>query len=341
MHMSATDSQAQFEQVVVPHLDAAYNLARWLAGNDHDAEDIAQEASLRAFRFLSGFRGGNSRSWLLTIVRNTAYTWLKQNRPQTLVSVSDEEWLDMEDSTTLTSQSSALHHADRDVLRSLEVERHLKTCAGCMAIKRSLHSLHSNLRHSDLSYQAPEALRQRIRQSVGSAPAETAPRNSRPWMWQFLTLGAIGFAIVALMLQPVGISEGDRLADEAISNHVRSLMAGHLMDVASTDQHTVKPWFNGKIDFAPEVKDFAAEGFPLIGGRLDYLNSQTVAALVYHRNQHTINVFAWPAKSATADTTQDRRGYTVINRNINGLHYTIVSDLNTKELSEFAKLFGE
>jgi len=231
--------------------------------------------------------------------------------------------------------------SELDLMRSLEVERHLKTCASCMAIKRSLHSLHSNLRHSDLSYQAPEALRQRIRQSVGSAPAETAPRNSRPWMWQFLTLGAIGFAIVALMLQPVGISEGDRLADEAISNHVRSLMAGHLMDVASTDQHTVKPWFNGKIDFAPEVKDFAAEGFPLIGGRLDYLNSQTVAALVYHRNQHTINVFAWPAKSATADTTQDRRGYTVINRNINGLHYTIVSDLNTKELSEFAKLFGE
>src|SRR5882724_2562307 len=118
MHMSATDSQAQFEQVVVPHLDAAYNLARWLAGNDHDAADIAQEASLRAFRFLSGFRGGNSRSWLLTIVRNTAYTWLKQNRPQTLVSVSDEEWLDLEDPTALTSHSSPLHHADRDVLRA-------------------------------------------------------------------------------------------------------------------------------------------------------------------------------------------------------------------------------
>jgi RNA polymerase sigma-70 factor (ECF subfamily) len=119
MHiMSAFDSQAQFDQVVVPHLDAAYNLARWLAGNDHDAQDIAQEACLRAFRFLNGFRGGNSRSWLLTIVRNTAYTWLKQNRPQTLVSVSDEEWLDIEDPTALTSHASALHNADRDVLRA-------------------------------------------------------------------------------------------------------------------------------------------------------------------------------------------------------------------------------
>jgi RNA polymerase sigma-70 factor (ECF subfamily) len=116
--MSATDPQAQFEQIVVPHLDAAYNLARWLAGNDHDAEDIAQEACLRAFRFINGFRGGNSRSWLLTIVRNTAYTWLKQNRPQAIVSVSDEEWHDIEDPAAEAKHSSALSHADRDVLRA-------------------------------------------------------------------------------------------------------------------------------------------------------------------------------------------------------------------------------
>src|SRR4051794_23461016 len=116
--MSATDPQAQFEQIVMPHLDAAYNLARWLAGNDHDAEDIAQEASLRAFRFLGGFRGGNSRSWLLTIVRNTAYTWLKQNRPQAIVSVGDDDLLEIEDQTAASNHSSALHNADRDVLRA-------------------------------------------------------------------------------------------------------------------------------------------------------------------------------------------------------------------------------
>ena len=119
MHtMNATDPQRQFELVVMPHLDAAYNLARWLAGNDHDAEDIAQEASLRAFRFLSGFRGGNSRSWLLTIVRNTAYTWLKKNRPQAIVSIAEDELHEIEDPDALKNHSSALHHADRDVLRA-------------------------------------------------------------------------------------------------------------------------------------------------------------------------------------------------------------------------------
>lgn len=232
--------------------------------------------------------------------------------------------------------------SELDLMRSLDVERHLKNCSACAAVKRSLQSLHSTLRHSDLAYRAPEALRARILKSVGSGSAEKSPRhNSRPWVWQWLALGAIGFAAVTLMLSPVATSPRDRLADEAISSHVRSLMAGHLTDVVSTDQHTVKPWFNGKIDFAPNVKDFAAEGFPLIGGRLDYLNGQTVAALVYHRNQHTINVFVWPAKTAKPETAEDRRGYSIINRDVNGLHYCVVSDLNAKELTEFANLLAE
>lgn len=131
--------------------------------------------------------------------------------------------------------------------------------------------------------------------------------------------------------------------DDAVAGHVRSLMAGHLTDVASSDQHTVKPWFTGKLDFAPDVKDFAPQGFALVGGRLDYLEGRTVAALVYRRNLHSINVFIWPsAKEGSGKlTVEKRRGYAIINRETAGLHYCLVSDLNEKELTELANLLGQ
>jgi len=113
----AGSDESQFEQVIMPHVNAAFNLARWLAGDDHDAEDILQEACLRAFRFFGSFRGGNSRSWLLTIVRNTAYTWLKQNRPQAIVSVSDEQWAELPDVSQSTHLSSIDRKADSEMLR--------------------------------------------------------------------------------------------------------------------------------------------------------------------------------------------------------------------------------
>ena len=130
--------------------------------------------------------------------------------------------------------------------------------------------------------------------------------------------------------------------NEAVANHVRSLQAEHLTDVASTDQHTVKPWFNGKLDFAPEVRDFASQGFPLVGGRLDYLNGRAVAALVYQRNKHLINVFVWPSADTHAEKPAKEKhlGYSIISRDANGLRYCLVSDLNEKELAAFASGFG-
>ena len=116
--MNELEQQSQFESLVLPHLDAAYNLARWLAGNDHDAADIVQEASLRAFRFVAGFRGGNSRSWLLTIVRNTAYTWLKKNHAPSVILVTDEELTEMEDPTAITADAALLKNASAEVLRA-------------------------------------------------------------------------------------------------------------------------------------------------------------------------------------------------------------------------------
>src|SRR5205823_1681082 len=117
----------------------------------------------------------------------------------------------------------------------------------------------------------------------------------------------------------------------------------HLVDVTSSDQHTVKPWFNGKLDFAPEVKDFAEQGFPLAGGRVDYLRGHTVSALVYRHNKHVINVFVWPLGDNRSAKTgaENRRVYSIINREANGLHWCLVSDLNAKELGELAELVAQ
>ena len=225
-----------------------------------------------------------------------------------------------------------------DLEHSLAVERHLQTCPACAAEKRSIQSLRSALRRGDLAYRASPQLRDRIRSAIGGTGAKTQPRSAQPRFWQWLALGATAFAAITLILRPAGISSRDQLADEAIANHVRSLMASHLTDVASSDQHTVKPWFNGRIDFAPTVTDFAAQGFPLVGGRLDYLDGRNVAALVYQRDKHFINVFIWPAAHPVRDDVFARRGYSIVNRNFSGMHYCFVSDLNAPELARFAEL---
>lgn len=229
-----------------------------------------------------------------------------------------------------------------DLVRSLEVEEHIHTCAACTNEHRSLASLRNALRAAPLAYVAPQTLRKQVRGAI-RAPEEKTRSPRVPWLWQWLAAGAMATALLVLMLRPAGLSENDMLANEIVSNHVRSLMPGHLTDVVSSDQHTVKPWFSGKLDFSPDVKDFAAQGFPLVGGRLDYLNGHAVAALIYRRNQHFINVFVWPVTSEkeSNNAVEDRRGYHLISRDVNGLHYCLVSDLNAGELGELANLIGK
>ena len=235
-------------------------------------------------------------------------------------------------------------HADGelDVASSLDLERHLKTCAACAGEKQSVHSLKAALRQSSLRYNAPDSLRKEVRRMARTSGGATSPRFHSLLLWRFLAFGATAFAVLAILFPPARNSERDQLLGEAVASHVRSLMAEHLTDVASSDQHTVKPWFNGKLDFAPEVKDFVAQGFPLVGGRLDYLNGRAVAALVYRRNKHFINVFVWPVQNTGNGTSdlQKHRGYSVINRDADGLRYCAVSDLNEKELAELENLFG-
>ena len=226
-----------------------------------------------------------------------------------------------------------------DAAHSVELERHLKTCATCAAENNSRRSLTAALRQPALHFAAPAALRKNVRQLARAAEATTPGMNpSRLWRW--LAFGATALAVLTLLLRPAGISERDELLNEVVASHVRSLQAEHLTDVASSDQHTVKPWFDGKLDFAPDVKDFAAQGFPLVGGRLDYFQNRAVAALVYRHNKHLINVFIWPAANVSDAKLkiENRRGYSILNRAANGLQFYLVSDLNQTELGELAGL---
>ena len=255
-------------------------------------------------------------------------------------------------------ETSKLLHAyidgELDLVRCLEVEEHLKSCAQCVAGKNSLQSLRSALQNGagDLAYAAPDSLRNKVRQmardsgSRSSSSDATEPNQrenksqSQPQLfWKWLAMGATVAAALAIFLRPAGVSEQELLMNEAVAGHVRSLMANHLTDVASSDRHTVKPWFDGKLDFAPTVKDFADQGFPLVGGRLDYLDGRPVAALVYRRDKHIINVFVWPA-ATTARETENYHGYNTITFGAGGFQYCLVSDVEEKELERLAGLLA-
>jgi len=127
------------------------------------------------------------------------------------------------------------------------------------------------------------------------------------------------------------------VAANVLSAHLRSLAGTHLLDVPSSDHHTVKPWFNGKLDFSPAVKD--VDGFPLLGGRLEYLDGHPAAALVYGRRQHIINLFTWPSSAPTADASETRNGYNLQSWSGNGMVFWVVSDLNQAELRQFVSLY--
>jgi len=226
------------------------------------------------------------------------------------------------------------------------MERHIQECQVCASTYRSQTALRSLLRDRSLYYPASEKLKKRV-QSVVSKEAKSE-RSPRPFAWRWVAVGAsLAFMLlIGVMMWRVlpGISRSsdELLAQELVSNHVRSLMLGgsHLSDVLSSDQHTVKPWFDGKVDFAPPVKDFAGQDFRLYGGRLEYLNNRSVATLVYQRRLHYINLYIWPtAQSGSAEEiTFQRQGYNLIHWTSSGMSYWAISDLNNVELHEFARL---
>ena len=367
--MPGEAQSARFEAIVLPHLDGAYNLARWLVRNGTDAEDLVQEACLRAWKGFGGFRGTDGRSWLLAIVRNTCYSWLRGNRRNEL-AVEFNEDLHSEGpavpepeplwrkapaakarksargiargvsrshrparagraflqgnqrrcrrpgghgnvsagarSRPLTTLSCATDaqggvkmrceearplidgylDGELDFEHNLELESHLEGCAVCAPARRSALELRSAIQQHVPYFRAPRALENRVRAMLREQAAAEPRINffsrswswPRPMSWSWLAAAAMILLVLFGSTQLVtnwpvtnwpaanwlGASHDDLIAQEVVSGHIRSLMASHLSDVISTDQHTVKPWFDGKLDFAPPVVDLASAGFPLV-----------------------------------------------------------------------------
>lgn len=227
-----------------------------------------------------------------------------------------------------------------DLANARETERHLQSCADCRGTERAIRDLREALISDATAHRAPARLRRNVRAAL-RREAKSSRQTLSPWL-MFATGTAFAAVILGFALfQTTRAARSNAIVDQVVANHVRSLLAAHLVDVVSSDQHTVKPWFDGKIDFAPEVHDLSANGFPLVGGRLDYLDGKTVVALVYKRNKHPINLFSTPEPTnrSTSPTVETRRGYNVLSWTNNGMKYWAVSDLNEAELRQFTELF--
>jgi mycothiol system anti-sigma-R factor len=224
----------------------------------------------------------------------------------------------------------------------LEIERHLQECTLCSQGYEGQRALKRAVDGSGLRYKAPEELRQRIRFALRKEANAEKSERTVPRRW-FAAAASLAIAALALLVVLPFLRErsaDDLVAREILAGHVRSLMADHLADVPSSDKHTVKPWFDGKLDFSPPVEDLAAQGFPLIGGRLDYVDNRPVAALVYQRKKHFINVFVWPAASQKQSSTNkvERQGYDLFHWTKGGMNYWVVSDLEQNDLKGFVDL---
>jgi anti-sigma factor RsiW len=233
---------------------------------------------------------------------------------------------------------------------------HLEGCRRCAELRAGLLALSGRLRREVTHYPASDALHAATRRlmAAGAVPElqeKARSSTAKPGPWQRIVCRAsgfgpvapfgAGFALAACLALALVMPRDDALPDAVVAGHIRALQPGHLMDIASTDQHNVKPWFDGRLDFAPPVKDFASGGFALVGGRLDYLAGRPVAALVYQRRQHVINLFVWPENAGldSSPAAGSHSGYNFLRWHRDGMAFWAVSDLNAQELAEFSRLW--
>jgi anti-sigma factor RsiW len=233
----------------------------------------------------------------------------------------------------------ALIDGELDAGHAREVEDHVAGCAACAAALRDYREMSKAVAGADLRYKAPLELRRRIEASLPRAQ----PAPTRRSVLRGFAMGSAVSAIAATGLIAIVLRNDDqsRITSEIVSAHLRSLQAGHLTDVLSTDQHTVKPWFNGRLDVAPPVIDLTALGFTLIGGRLDYIDARPVGAIVYRRRLHVINLFVAQTASteSRAAKTETFQGFNVRSWSEGGLNFWAVSDIAADELAEFSEKF--
>ena len=230
-----------------------------------------------------------------------------------------------------------------------DVRDHLAECPDCARAYDELAATSRVLRDGLVRYTAPDVLKARIRSALAESHTDATPDAHEPRRpivsRQWLRLAAAGLVIaVASSVTTFGAVRGRNVSpsvrDEILTSHVRSLMPGHLTDVASTNQHNVKPWFNGRVDLSPPVPGLDSAGFVLTGGRLDYVAGRAVAAVVYLRRQHVVNVFSWPdAGDDTRASVVTTQGYHLVSWRSDGVAFWAVSDLNENELSQFVTLF--
>ncbi|WGR91300.1 anti-sigma factor [Bradyrhizobium sp. ISRA443] len=235
----------------------------------------------------------------------------------------------------------ALIDGELDAGHAREVETHIEGCAHCAALMKEYQEIRQAMAETDLHYKAPLELRRRIEKALPQPQPQATP--SRRSVLRGFAMGSAVSAIAATGLFAIVLRNDDeqRIEAEVVSAHLRSLQAGHLTDVVSTDQHTVKPWFNGKLDVSPPVIDLTAQGFTLIGGRLDYVNAREIGAVVYKRRQHVINLFV--AQTANTErrlaTMTTLQGFNIRRWSDHGLKYWAVSDIGADELTEFGEKF--
>jgi anti-sigma factor RsiW len=232
-----------------------------------------------------------------------------------------------------------------DTPTAIRVASHMEECPTCRSACENTRLLHGALEKHATHYQAPAHLRHRVQLMIDAEKASSrkASRLSRSWIgWGLSTGFSAAFAIMlALYLQVPSASE--QFEQELVADHYRSLMADHLTDVASSDKHTVKPWFTGKLDFSPPVHDLAQQDFPLVGGRLEYLDKRPAAALAYRHGRHLINLFVLPNEGRGKDTSSEihtRQGFQLIHWTQSGMAYWAVSDMSAEEMLRFQRLLS-